>query len=81
MRNLEIHTCIDATVEFMRRAGLTRPMLMVEDGTRVNFEHFETENDSPDSIVIGLAPSHFHYERLNRAYRLLTDKKVISKKS
>jgi HAD superfamily hydrolase (TIGR01458 family) len=29
------------------------------------------ENDEYDSVVVGLAPSHFHYRRLNEAFRIL----------
>ena len=28
----------------------------------------------PNCVLLGLAPSHFHYERLNEAFRLIQDK-------
>ena len=29
--------------------------------------------DDPNCVLLGLAPSHFHYERLNEAFRLIQD--------
>ena len=30
--------------------------------------------DDPNCVLLGLAPTHFHYERLNEAFRLIQDK-------
>ena len=30
--------------------------------------------DDPNCVLLGLAPSHFNYERLNEAFRLIQDK-------
>ncbi|NWZ72349.1 HDHD2 protein, partial [Acrocephalus arundinaceus] len=29
--------------------------------------------DNPNAVVVGLAPEHFHYEMMNRAFRLILD--------
>ncbi|XP_067130243.1 haloacid dehalogenase-like hydrolase domain-containing protein 2 [Centruroides vittatus] len=46
-----------------------RPMLFLEKIAMEDFNDIETEN--PNAVVIGLAPSTFHYENLNKAFRLL----------
>ena len=33
----------------------------------------DVPTDNPNCVLLGLAPSHFHYERLNEAFRLIQD--------
>ncbi|XP_050304037.1 haloacid dehalogenase-like hydrolase domain-containing protein 2 [Anthonomus grandis grandis] len=49
-----------------------KPMLMVAPEALEDFEGLGCpENETPDAVVIGLAPTEFHYERLNEAFRHL----------
>ncbi|GLD93583.1 hypothetical protein PINS_up002175 [Pythium insidiosum] len=46
-----------------------RPMLLVDPSLEKEFEGMDCEN--PNAVVVGLAPTHFHYDRLNEAFRVL----------
>ncbi|KAF5897934.1 katanin p60 ATPase-containing subunit A-like 2 isoform X2, partial [Clarias magur] len=48
-----------------------RPLLLVEDSALEDFTGIETSD--PNAVVIGLAPDHFNYEMLNKAFRLILD--------
>ncbi|KYM99819.1 PREDICTED: haloacid dehalogenase-like hydrolase domain-containing protein 2 [Cyphomyrmex costatus] len=49
-----------------------KPMLFIDPTAMEDFQDLITDN-TPDAIVIGLAPSKFNYEELNKAFRLLLD--------
>ena len=38
-----------------------------------NFHHLDVDTSSPNAVVVGLAPSQFHYDRMNDAFRLLLE--------
>ncbi|CAI4222561.1 unnamed protein product [Auanema sp. JU1783] len=46
-----------------------RPMLMLEKEAIEDFEDIDCAN--PNAVVVGLAPSHFYFERMNEAFNLL----------
>ncbi|XP_011644510.1 haloacid dehalogenase-like hydrolase domain-containing protein 2 [Pogonomyrmex barbatus] len=47
-----------------------KPMLLIDPAALEDFQDLVTE-DTPDAVVIGLAPSKFNYDELNKAFRLL----------
>lgn len=47
------------------------PLLLVDNHALEDFSEVCTSERKHDSVVIGLAPEHFHYEKLNEAFRLL----------
>lgn len=49
-----------------------KPMLLLSPEAMEDFEHLKCpQNETPNAVVIGLAPTEFHYERLNEAFRLV----------
>ena len=50
-----------------------RPMLMLEPEAIEEFDGIDTNN--PNTVVIGLAPTQFSYEKMNDAFRLLHSNK------
>lgn len=66
----DIFTSLTAGRELVERKKL-RPYLMLEDTAEEDFEGICT--DDPNAVVIGLAPSKFHYDNINKAFRLLFD--------
>ncbi|CAG9763167.1 unnamed protein product [Ceutorhynchus assimilis] len=49
-----------------------KPMLMVAPEALEDFQGLACQpHETPDSVVIGLAPTEFHYDRLNEAFRYL----------
>ena len=47
---------------------------MIDKGARDDFSEFSNINENEyDAVVIGLAPSEFHYSQLNKAFRLIMD--------
>ncbi|XP_060917257.1 haloacid dehalogenase-like hydrolase domain-containing protein 2 [Labrus mixtus] len=46
-----------------------RPLLLVEDSAMEDFTGIDTSE--PNAVVIGLAPDHFNYQMLNKAFRLI----------
>ena len=65
----ELVTSVLATASYVQQHNL-HPLCLMEDTS-----DFHTIVDSTtkeyDSVVVGLAPSKFHYEKLNEAFRIL----------
>ena len=61
----DIFTSLTAARDYVQSEGL-RPMLLLEDSAAQEFSGIETEN--PNSVVVGLSPSSFNYEKLNEAF-------------
>lgn len=48
-------------------------MLMLSPEALEDFEGLAcSQNEAPNAVVVGLAPTEFHYDRLNEAFRLGT---------
>lgn len=47
-----------------------KPMLLLAPEAMEDFEHLKClQGETPNAVVVGLAPTEFHYERLNEAFR------------
>jgi len=64
----EMVTSLKATADYVKEKNLC-PLLLLEDAS--DFECVGTIERSHDSVVVGLAPSLFSYEHLNKAFRIL----------
>lgn len=45
-----------------------KPLLLIEPAAMEDFQDLVTD-DIPNAVVIGLAPSKFNYDELNKAFR------------
>eukprot|EP00743_Colponemidia_sp_Colp-15_P004993 GILK01005379.1.p1 GENE.GILK01005379.1~~GILK01005379.1.p1 ORF type:complete len:281 (-),score=43.95 GILK01005379.1:42-830(-) len=63
-----------ATRRYLEANNL-RPLLLVDPKLKTDFEGLRQED--PNCVVVGLAPSQMHYERLNEAFRLLMSGAVL----
>lgn len=45
------------------------PLLLLEEAALEDFEGVGTDSEAKNAVVIGLAPSQFKYEVLNKAFR------------
>ncbi|CAJ0588200.1 unnamed protein product [Cylicocyclus nassatus] len=66
----EIFTSLLAARSFVEQNKL-RPMLILAKEAMEDFQDIDTSN--PNAVVIGLAPSEFHFEKLNDAFKLVLD--------
>ncbi|KAJ1346335.1 Haloacid dehalogenase-like hydrolase domain-containing protein 2 [Parelaphostrongylus tenuis] len=64
----EIFTSLVAARQFVEKQKL-RPMLLLDKKALEDFRDIDTSD--PNAVVIGLAPSEFHFEKLNDAFRLV----------
>ena len=64
----EIFSSLTASKEFLLSRNL-RPFLMLSDSAKKDFVDIDTRN--PNAVVIGLSPSHFVYNEMTTAFRLL----------
>lgn len=64
----EIYSSLSAAVDYVRTHQLS-PYYLLSDDARKDFPEETVENF--DSVVVGLAPSQFHYENLSRAFNIL----------
>ncbi|KAF9907293.1 Haloacid dehalogenase-like hydrolase domain-containing protein 2 [Lobosporangium transversale] len=69
----EIFTSLSACRQMVKSRGL-RPLLLLEPDARQEFEGIE-HSEPHDSVVVGLSPSSFQYDVLNKAFRLLIESK------
>lgn len=63
----EIYTSLSAASDYVKKQQLNPFYLLSEDALR-DFDPND-ENKPQDSVVVGLAPKEFHYERLNQAFK------------
>uniref|UniRef100_A0A8C1K752 Haloacid dehalogenase-like hydrolase domain containing 2 n=1 Tax=Cyprinus carpio TaxID=7962 RepID=A0A8C1K752_CYPCA len=63
LQEQEIFTSLTAARNLLEQRAV-RPLLLVEDSL---------ETLDPNAVVIGLAPDHFNYQTLNKAFRLVLD--------
>merc|ERR1712062_504521 len=75
-----LHSCIDATVNFLKKNNIKRPLLLIENETMSNFNEFECHDSSLmyDSIVVGYSPSKLNYQFINTAYQLLCSNRNVT---
>ncbi|RMC16357.1 hypothetical protein DUI87_06684 [Hirundo rustica rustica] len=66
----EIFTSLTAARNLLEQQQV-RPLLLVDNKALPDFTGIGTDN--PNAVVVGLAPEHFHYEMMNRAFRLILD--------
>lgn len=65
----EIHSSLAAARNLIINRGL-KPLLLVSPEALEDFEGLGCkEGDKPNAVVVGLAPTEFHYDRLNTAFR------------
>lgn len=65
----EIHSSLAAARNLIVTKKL-KPMLLLSPEALEDFEGLGCEHgDKPDAVVVGLAPTEFHYNRLNAAFR------------
>ncbi|NXQ87314.1 HDHD2 protein, partial [Nyctibius grandis] len=62
----EIFTSLTAARNLLEQKEV-RPLLLVDDKALSDFTGIAT--DDPNAVVVGLAPEHFHYEMMNKAFR------------
>ena len=64
----QIFTSLTAARAVIEREGLT-PYLMLEDSAMEDFAGVNCKSETPNAVVVGLAPSKFDYKHLNTAFR------------
>lgn len=70
LQEKEIFTSLSAARSLLEQKE-HRPLLLVEDGALEDFAGIDTSE--PNAVVIGLAPDHFNYLTLNKAFRMILD--------
>lgn len=66
----EIWSSLWAAKDLIQSQNL-HPMLLIDKLALEDFSNIPQIRENQDSVVIGLAPEHFHYDKLNEAFRLL----------
>ncbi|KAG0006335.1 hypothetical protein BGZ79_003800 [Entomortierella chlamydospora] len=72
----EIFTSLSACRQLVKSRGL-RPLLLLETDAKQEFEEIE-QSEPHDAVIVGLSPSSFHYDKLNKAFKLLVESKSSS---
>ncbi|XP_055839861.1 haloacid dehalogenase-like hydrolase domain-containing protein 2 [Episyrphus balteatus] len=68
----EIYSSLSATANYVKTKNLN-PFYLVSADARKDFPPESSQNY--DAVVVGLAPNEFHYENMNKAFRILMDNK------
>lgn len=66
----EIFTSLTAARHLLEQRQ-HRPLLLVDDSALEDFTGIDTSE--PNAVVIGLAPEHFNYQAMNKAFRMILD--------
>ncbi|PWA26578.1 hypothetical protein CCH79_00000717, partial [Gambusia affinis] len=70
LQEKEIFTSLSAARSLLEQKQ-HKPLLLVEDSALEDFTGIDTSE--PNAVVIGLAPDHFNYQTLNKAFRMILD--------
>ncbi|XP_072309886.1 haloacid dehalogenase-like hydrolase domain-containing protein 2 [Eucyclogobius newberryi] len=70
LQEKEIFTSLTAARSLLEQKQ-HRPLLLVDDSALEDFTGIDTSD--PNAVVIGLAPDHFNYETMNKAFRMVLD--------
>lgn len=68
VENEDIFTSLTAAKQLVENENL-RPLLLLEKSAAEQFNDIDTTN--PNCVLVGLAPSCFHYDKLDEAFRLV----------
>ncbi|XP_078051032.1 haloacid dehalogenase-like hydrolase domain-containing protein 2 isoform X2 [Augochlora pura] len=49
------------------------PLLLIDPAANEDFDGLVSKDQEANAVVVGLAPDKFHYDELNKAFRLLLD--------
>ncbi|VDM63024.1 unnamed protein product [Angiostrongylus costaricensis] len=71
----EIFTSLVAARQFVEKQNF-RPMLLLDGKAIEDFKDVDTSD--PNAVVIGLAPSEFHFEKLNDAFKLVLNAHLVA---
>ncbi|KFO98031.1 Haloacid dehalogenase-like hydrolase domain-containing protein 2 [Calypte anna] len=74
----EIFTSLTAARNLLEQKHV-RPLLLVDDKALPDFTGIAT--DDPNAVVVGLAPEHFHYEMMNKAFHHASFSPVLAQHS
>ncbi|RXG67223.1 cytochrome P450 2L1 [Armadillidium vulgare] len=66
----EVFTSLTAARKLLENRNL-RPFYMLSEDALNDFSGINS--DEPNAVVVGLAPTEFHYENMTKAFRLLLD--------
>ncbi|XP_025829645.1 haloacid dehalogenase-like hydrolase domain-containing protein 2 isoform X2 [Agrilus planipennis] len=67
----EIHSSLQAAKALILKRNL-KPLLLIAPEAHEDFQNMNyTLEDQPNAVVVGLAPTEFHYDKLNSAFRCL----------
>ncbi|XP_076014778.1 haloacid dehalogenase-like hydrolase domain-containing protein 2 [Genypterus blacodes] len=70
LQEKEIFTSLSAARSLLEERQ-HRPLLLVEDDALEDFDGINTSD--PNAVLVGLAPEHFNYQTLNKAFRMILD--------
>lgn len=70
IREDEIFTSLTAARNLLEQKQV-RPLLLVEENALQDFKGIDT--NEPNAVVIGLAPDHFNYKMMNKAFQLILE--------
>uniref|UniRef100_A0A7N9ATT6 Haloacid dehalogenase-like hydrolase domain-containing protein 2 n=1 Tax=Mastacembelus armatus TaxID=205130 RepID=A0A7N9ATT6_9TELE len=70
LQEKEIFTSLSAARSLLEQKE-HRPLLLVDDSALEDFTGIDTSE--PNAVVVGLAPDHFNYKALNKAFRMILD--------
>jgi len=67
----EIFTSLSAAKHLVRKEKLRPLLLLQEEASKDWITTDSSRVDQYDAVVVGLAPEHFHYQKLTEAFQLL----------
>ena len=69
LKSEEIYSSLGAARKFIETHKL-KPFFLLSPEALEDFEHVAIGvEDKPNAVVVGLAPTEFHYDKLNEAFR------------
>ncbi|KAL5514126.1 hypothetical protein ACEPAG_2887 [Sanghuangporus baumii] len=72
----ELWTSLGALKDVIKMKNLRKPLFLLSESAMEEFPEFTDASTSShtehDSVVIGLSPSHFNYDTLTKAFRILS---------
>lgn len=66
----DMFTSLSAAVQYVRTNNLS-PLYLLTDDAKGEFDQ-DSDSNAQNAVVVGLAPEHFNYDKMNEAFRFVT---------
>ena len=74
----DIFSPVIAANNFLKQKGISRICLLANQSLQTDFENVVFDENNPEAVILGDIYKKFNWERLNKAFQLISEKMLSS---